>query len=123
MGAPAFWRANSAGIRCRKTRIPRGMRVFLLAALACWAVGALVFGALPPGSAGHYVAANAVYFAASALVLVSVARAIWNASGGERLFWSLLGAGLIAGFVGDMGWSSLQGPGFAAQDLSYQHVA
>jgi hypothetical protein len=34
-----------------------------------------------------------------------------------------VGAGLVAGFIEDMGWSSLQGPGFAAQDLSYQHVA
>lgn len=34
-----------------------------------------------------------------------------------------MGAGLVAGFIEDMGWSSLQGPGFAAQDLSYQHVA
>jgi hypothetical protein len=69
-----------------KSRILCGPRVVLLAALACWALGALVFAALPPGSAGRYVAANAVYYAASVLVLVSVARATWNASGGERSF-------------------------------------
>src|SRR3712207_7104436 len=56
----------------------------LFRSLACWAVGALVFAALPPGSAGRYVAANAVYFAASVLVLVCVARAIWNASRSEE---------------------------------------
>jgi signal transduction histidine kinase len=106
-----------------KSRIPRGPRVVLVATLACWALGALVFAALAPGSAGRYVAAIAIYYAASVLVLVAVARAIWTARGGQRLFWSLLGAGLVAGFAGDMGWSSLQGPGFAAQDLSYQHVA
>ncbi|HEV8044898.1 MAG TPA: hypothetical protein VGP38_06950, partial [Rubrobacter sp.] len=86
-------------------------------------MGALVFVGLPPGSAGRYVAANAVYYAASVFVLVSLARAISGARGRQRLFWSLLGAGLIAGFAGDLGWSSLQGSEFGAQDVSYQHVA
>jgi len=106
-----------------KSRVPRGRLAASVAALACWAAGALVFAALPPDSAGRYVAAIAVYSAASVLVLISVARAIRGAGGRQRLFWSLLGAGLVVGFAGDLGWSSLQGSEFAAQDLSYQHVA
>ncbi len=107
-----------------KARIPRGPRVVVPAiALVCWALGALAFAALSPGSAARYAAAIAVYCAASVFVLVCVARAVSGVRGRQRLFWSLLGAGLVAGFVGDLGWSSLQGSEFAAQDLSYQHAA
>ena len=106
-----------------KSRIPRGPRAVWAVALASWASGALVFAMAPPGGVWRHAAADAVYLAASLFVLVCVGRAISGARGGQRLFWSLLGAGLVAGFVGDMGWASLQGSEFAAQDLSYQHVA
>ena len=47
-----------------RLRAPRGPRV-ALAALACWAIGALVFAASPEDSAWRVVAANVVYFAAA----------------------------------------------------------
>jgi len=106
-----------------KSRIPRGPRVVSVVALACWAAGALVFAALSSGSAGRHVVASAVYYAASVFVLVCVARAVSGARGRQRLVWSLLGAGLIAGFAGDLGWSSLQSSELGAQNLSYQHAA
>ena len=106
-----------------KSRIPRGSRAVYAAALALWALGALVFAVVPPEAAWRHVAADAVYLAASLFVLVCVARAISGARGRQRLFWSLLGAGLVAGFAGDLGWASLQGSEFATQDLSYHHVA
>ncbi len=124
MGAPAFWRANGAGIRRSEVPHPtRATRRPCRGSGLLGALGALFFAALSPGSAARYAAAIAVYTAASVFVLVCVARAVSGARGRQRLFWSLIGAGLLAGFVGDLGWSSLQGSELVAQDLSYQHVA
>jgi signal transduction histidine kinase len=105
-----------------KLRARRGHRV-ALAALACWATGALAFAASPEDSAWQVVAANAVYYAAVAFALVCSARAASGARGRERLFWALLGAGSLARLVGGLGWGELQRPAFAAQELSYQHAA
>jgi signal transduction histidine kinase len=105
-----------------RLRAPRGPRV-AIAALACWAIGALIFAASPEDSAWRVVAANAVYFAALAFALVCSVRAGSGAQGKERLFWWLLAAGLLAGLAGDVGWSELQRSAFAVQDLSYQHAS
>jgi signal transduction histidine kinase len=105
-----------------RLRAPRGPRV-ALAALACWAIGALIFAASPEDSAWRVVAANVVYFAAAAFALVWAARAGWGARGKERFFWWLLAAGLLAGLAGDMGWGELQRSAFAVQELSYQHAS
>jgi signal transduction histidine kinase len=105
-----------------RVRATRGHRV-ALAALACWAIGVLVFTALPEGSTWRVAWANAVHYAAAAFALVFLARAAWGARGRERLFWGLLAAGTLASFAGDVGWVGLQGSAFAAQDLSYQHAA
>lgn len=103
-------------------RPPRGSRVVLAAALACWAAGVIAFSTLPTDT-GRSVVADVVYGAAAAFALVTLGRATLSARGRERLFWGLLGAGLVAGFVGDLGWSDLQIPAFAAGEVSYQHVA
>ena len=105
-----------------RLRAPRGPRV-ALAALACWATGALIFAAAPEDSACQVVAANAVYFAAVAFALVCAARAASGTRGRERLFWALLVVGSLAGLAGDLGWGGLQRSAFAAQELSYQHAA
>jgi signal transduction histidine kinase len=110
--------ASGAG----RLRAPRGPRV-ALAALACWAIGALVFAASPEDSAWRVVAASAVYFSAVAFALVCSVRAASSARGRERLFWALLVAGSLAGLAGDLGWGGLQRSAFAAQELSYQHAA
>ena len=70
--------------------------------MACWATGALIFAALPEGSAWRVVAANAVYFAAVAFALVCSARAASSVQGREQLFWALLVAGSLTGLVGDL---------------------
>ncbi len=98
---------------------PRGPRI-ALAALACWAIGALIFAATPEDSAWRDVTANVVYFAAVAFALVCSARAGSRARGKERLFWWLLAAGSLAGGVG---WGGLQRSAFEVQDLSYQHAS
>ena len=105
-----------------RLRVPRGPRV-ALAALGCWATGALIYAASPEDSAWRIVAANAVYFAAVALALVCSARAATSARGRERLFWALLAVGSLAGLAGDLAWGGLQRSAFAAQELSYQHAA
>ncbi|MCA1849148.1 MAG: hypothetical protein LC704_09215, partial [Actinobacteria bacterium] len=105
-----------------RLRAPRGPRV-ALAALACWATGALAFAASPEDSAWRVIAANAVYSAAVAFALVCSARAASSARSRERLFWALLVAGSLAGLVGDLGWIELQRSAFAAQEPSYQHAA
>ena len=104
-------------------RAPRRPRVAFAAALALWATGAIVYAALPEDSAARVVAATAVYLAGAAFALVCLARAIPGTRGKERLLWGLLAAGLLLVFAGDLGWDGLQGSAFAAQEVSYQHVA
>jgi signal transduction histidine kinase len=104
-------------------RAPRGPRVAFVVALACWAVGAAVYAALPEDSTARYVAATLVYSAGAAFVLVCMARATLGARGKERFLWGLLAAGLLVGLVADLGWRGLQESAFGTQDTSYQHVA
>ena len=104
-----------------RLRAPRWPRI-VLAALACWAVGALIFAASPEGSAWRVVAANVVYFAAIGFALLCSARAGSGARGKERLLWWLLAAGLLASLTAE-GWGGLQGSAFAVQGLSYQHAS
>ncbi|MDP9438983.1 MAG: hypothetical protein M3P49_09590, partial [Actinomycetota bacterium] len=88
-----------------KSRVGRGSRVVPVAVLVCWSVGAVVFAVLPAGSDARYWAANGLYLGAAVLALVSLARAIGGARGRQRLFWGLLGAGVLANLAGDLGWS------------------
>ena len=110
--------SNVSGLRA-----PRGPRVTLAVALGCWAVGAIVYAALPDESTARYFAANAVYVAGAAFALVCMARATTGVRGKDRLFWGLLAAGLVAGFVADLGWEGLQKSAFGTQEVSYQHTA
>ena len=104
-------------------RAPRGPRVASAVALACWAVGVVVYAALPEGSTARYVAATAVYSASAVFVVVCMARATLGARGRERLLWGLLTVGLLVGLVTDLGWEGLQVGAFGTHALSYQHVA
>ena len=105
-----------------RLRAPRWPRI-ALGALACWAIGALIFTATPEDSAGRVLAANVVYFAAVGFALLCSARAGSGARGKERLLWWLLAAGLLAGLAETAGWSGLQGSALVVQDLSYQHAS
>lgn len=110
-----------------KSRGGRGAWVAPAAVLACWSAGAFVFAALPTGSVERYVVANVLYLGAAIFALLSLARAIRGAHDRQRLFWGLLGAGLVANFVGDLGWSGLQedplGATLGAQGASLLHAA
>ena len=107
--------SNADGVRP-----PRGPRIALAAALACWVVCALLFYAVPTETS-RFIVAKTVYVAAAAFAVITLARVTLAARGRARLFGGLLGAGVVAGLVGDLGWSELQGPG--VEGVSYQHVA
>jgi signal transduction histidine kinase len=105
-------------------RAPRGpRRVAFAVALACWAVGVVVYAALPEDSTARYVAATAVYLAGVAFALVCLTRATSGARGKERLLWGLLTAALLINLVGNWSWEGLQESTFGTQAISYQHVA
>jgi hypothetical protein len=99
------------------------LRVAPDAVFACWSVGALVFAALPAGSDGRYLEANALYLGATVFALSSLARAIRGAHGRQLLFWGLLGAGVVANLVGDLGWSGIQEANLGPQGASLPHAA
>lgn len=106
-----------------KARLPiqRGSRIALLLALLLWAFCALVFALLSPGSAGRLVISAGIYWAAALFAVAALGRVFANAGGRERLFWGLLGGGLIVGLVGDLGWSGMHEPGLTAGGFSYQY--
>ena len=106
-----------------KSRNGRGARAAPAAVLACWSAGALVFAVLPTGSDGRYLVANALYLGAAVFAVFALARAIGGAHGRQRLFWGLLGAGLVANLAGDLGWSEIQQPPLGAQGAALPHAA
>ena len=110
--------SNAGGMRAA-----RGPRAVPVAALACWAVAAVVYAALPEGSAARYVVATAAYSVGAAFAVACAARAALGARGGERGLWVLISAGLVVGLAADLGWQGLQGPALASQQLSYQLLA
>jgi signal transduction histidine kinase len=78
---------------------------------------------LPFGSGGRYIVANVLYGGAAVLVLLSLGRAVGRARGRQRLLWGLLGAGVVARFVGDLGWTGLQASPLGAQGVSPAQAA
>ncbi len=110
--------SNAGGLRAA-----RGPRAVPVAALACWAVAAVVYAALPEGSAARYVVATAAYSVGAAFAVACAARAALGARGGERGLWVLISAGLVVGLAADLGWQGLQGPALASQQLSHQLLA
>ena len=106
-----------------KSRGGRGGRTVPVAVFVCWSVGALVLAVLPAGSGARHWVADGLYLGAAGLALVSLARAIGGSRGRQRLFWGLLGAGVVANLAGDMGWSGLQEAPLGAQGASLPHAA
>jgi len=91
--------------------------------LGLWSACALAFAALPEGSAGRHVAANAAYGTAAVFALASAIRAARLGSGAGRRFWLLFGAGLALGFVGDLFvWPALQEPPSEVRGFPFGHA-
>ena len=106
-----------------KLRTPRGAGATRVGVFACWFIGALLFAAFPAGSGGRYLVSIVLYLGAAVFASFSLGRAISGAGGRQRLLWGLLGAGVAANFLGDLGWSGLQGTPLGAQGASYHHAA
>ena len=118
MGGRSVQVSNVGGVRA-----PREPRVVFAVALACWAVGVVLYAALPEDSTTRYLAANAVYVAGAAFALVCMARATAGVQGKERLFWGMLAAGLVVWLVADLGWRGLQESAFGTEEVSNHHTA
>ena len=83
-------------------------RVFL-AALAVWAVAAVAFAVLPADSAGRDVVASVTYWACAAGAAAALIFAGSNAAErAEKVFWGMLGTGLLVRFAGFLGWLSFR---------------
>ena len=106
-----------------KARGPRGVRIVPVAVFACWGLGAVLFAALPAGSGGRYLAANVLYVGLSAFALFALARAVAGTRGRQRLLWGLLGAGVVANLIGDLGWSGMHEAPLGAQGATLPHAA
>ena len=106
-----------------KSRTPRGTNAVYAGVFACWVLGVVLFAAFPAGSDSRYIVANALYVGAAVIVVASLGRAIVGSGGRQRLLWGLLGGGVAASFVGDLGWSGLQGDQLGARGASYQYAA
>lgn len=98
-------------------------RVVLVLALLAWAVGALVALAFPGGSSVRAYVAGGVYGAAAIFALILVSFAVRKSDSRERLFWTLLAAGLAFTFIGDLGWTGFQAPAEAGRVFSFQQAA
>jgi signal transduction histidine kinase len=107
-------------------RPPRGPRVALAAALACWAVLALAFALSSQDTGGRSVAAVGLSWSAALYAGLALVLAVRHLGKTERLFWVLVGGGLLFRFAGDVSWtvSRVFGIGpegwvLAPQDLAY----
>ncbi|MBA3703463.1 MAG: hypothetical protein WKF53_00190 [Rubrobacter sp.] len=92
-----------------KLRDPRVPRIHPVAALGCWAAGALVFAFLPQGSEAKTVIATVFSLSAAAFAAVALLRAAPRAEGHERAFLRLMGLGMVARLAGNSLWSASQG--------------
>ncbi len=79
-----------------------GFRVALAVGLVFWVVIAVFFTASGSGGAG--AAISVAYMASVVLAGVGFAAAVLRAGGAERVFWVLLGGGLLARIAGNFIW-------------------
>jgi signal transduction histidine kinase len=108
-----------------KLRDPRVPRIPPVAALVCWAAGALVFAFLPQGSDAKSVIATIFSLSTATFAAVILLRAAPRAQGHERAFLRLMGWGMVFRLAGNSLWtaSHLLGLGIvrpvAPQDIAY----
>ncbi len=113
------------GLDAGKLRDPRVPRIHPVAALGCWAAGALVFALLPQGSEAKTVISTVSSLSAAAFAAVALLGAAPRAEGHERAFLRLMGLGMVARLVGNSVWSASHIFGFgivtpfAPQDVAY----
>ncbi|MDQ3566517.1 MAG: hypothetical protein M3397_00365 [Actinomycetota bacterium] len=106
-----------------KMHASRDLRFTLAIALVSWAAGVLVFAVFPADSSGRTLTADYVYVASAVFSLAILGYTVWNVRGRERLFWGLLGAGLLATLLGDIVWEDPHNVKLAIMDPSLVHAA
>ena len=106
-----------------KMHASRDLRFTLAIALVSWAAGVLVFAVFPADSSGRTLTADYVYLASAVFSLAILGYTVWNVRGRERLFWGLLGAGLLATLLGDIVWEDPHNVKLAIMDPSLVHAA
>jgi signal transduction histidine kinase len=108
-----------------RLRDPRVPRIPPVAALTCWALGALAFAFLPQGSEAKSVIATVFSLSAAAFAAVALLWAAPRAEGHERAFLRLMGLGMVSRLLGNSLWSASHLFGFgsvtpvAPQDIAY----
>lgn len=109
-----------------KLRAPRGPRIAPVVVLACWAIGALLFAALPEDSLARSLTATAFTWTATAFAALVFAAASRRAAGFQRTFWTLFAAGMLFRLLGNVLWTLWQvfgvefgTPLLMPQDLAY----
>ena len=80
-----------------------------LVTLAVWAVAAVVFASLAGDSTGRDVVAGVIYWTCAAGAATTLMLAFSNtAEKAEKIFWGMLGAGLLVRFAGFLVWLALR---------------
>lgn len=82
----------------------RGFGVAVAAGFVFWVVVVLVFIASSAGFVGGNVATSAAYLTSYVFAGAGFTTAILGAGGAERVFWALLGGGLLARVAGNLIW-------------------
>lgn len=93
-----------------------GPRAISVACLVAWLAGAAVVAGLPVDSAGRSLAAVIVFCTAATFAVGATGYAASAVTGRERIFWGLLGSGLLMRFAGYLSWLALRESPAAAQD-------
>jgi len=94
-----------------------GTRTLLIACLITWLVAVAAVAALSEGSAGRSVTAVLVFCAASVFAVGASGYAARVMTVKERVFWGLLGSGLLVRFAGYLSWLGLRETPVASQAL------
>ncbi len=103
----------------------RGPRVTLAAALACWTAGTLLFAILPEDSAARSLTSLGISWSAMIFAGLAVTVVLASTERSERLFWILMGGGVVLRFAGDLLWTVSKflntgvTPVLAPQDVAY----
>ena len=92
-------------------------RKISFACALAWLVAAALVAGLPVSSAGRGVTAVLVFWVGSAFAVGAAGYAAAAVSGKERIFWGLLGAGLLMRFGGYMSWFLTR-----ESSVSYTHL-
>lgn len=91
--------------------------------LLLWVMAVLTFILLSEKSSGRAVVTVTAYWLAAAFALGAVGYAAWRVEGKLRLFWVLLGMGLLAEVFGYLFWQTVGQASFLSLNVTIQDAA